>query len=313
MKKTLIPLIFLTFLVQMRTHGNNIVEKKNDTVSIGIPIIEKFKTNYASNKILSSVPLGLVTTIQYKLDFENFYGNQNIDMQCVEINFASFWNAFIQNTTVFNSWQNETSQGLNILYALDSISGNRHFSYSFYLGDTLNCAQINNNLNYFIPNFSNQSLVLDPSGASSVTPDMFNSYFNTVKMRDFTNFGAGPTTLINTIQCNAVSAHPRIEFIQKHFLHQFITNNNSSLFNGTEPKNNVRIVFSHGARVVVFNDINPACTLPLNLKHRFHVPYVYITGSNNVPLIDEVIYPNAPFTNKALNLGRLCPPQCPLN
>jgi hypothetical protein len=264
-----------------------------------------------TQKMMLEAPLGLEQFIQYNLDFDIFYGNQDINSQDVVIDFANFWNTFIQNPTVFNSWQNDTSQGLNILYTLQNIAGESNFSYSFYLGPMLKCTQIDNTRNYFIPNFSNQSLVLDPSGAGSVTPGMFNSYFNTVKMRDFTNFGAGPTTPINTIQCNAVSAHPRIEFIQKHFLHQFITNNNSSLFNGTVPKNNVRIVFSHGARVVVFDDINPACTLPLNLKYRFHVPYVYFTDSNNVPLIDEVIYPNAPFTNKALNLGRLCPPQCP--
>jgi hypothetical protein len=78
MKKTLLTLTILAFIVQMMTHCKNKVEKKNETVSKGIRILDKFNKQIKGIKKISSAPLGLEQFIQYELDFDNFYGNQPI-------------------------------------------------------------------------------------------------------------------------------------------------------------------------------------------------------------------------------------------
>ncbi len=222
------------------------------------------------------------------------YLNQNIsDQYALKVNLQTFINHLGLNTPA------NPNEGGAFYYILNRDINNKwYFSYALTPAEYQNhqvTATPPGSIQYLTPLHSGNNTLIDGTNINPYIAD-FN---NNVEVREL---GTDQKILAADFQSQINTKHPTNTFLDKQQLTKFITDNGFSI---ASPPQNVYVRFLHGGVYLKkFGSYNVRVLTTILVLEDFNQP-------TSTLLLDNEPYDiTALYKNKAMNVGRLCPPQC---
>lgn len=243
-----------------------------------------------------SEPLNPNKYFAFKTFFNESYNklNLNIDASPLSVNWQQL-NSYIN----ISSLQGKINEGIGIFYLVDN---DTLTSLKFAFVVTKAKREVNATGDTIItplPNSTGKYLMLSPTSNREITGSELGNYMaaykNNVKFKPFM-VSAPPSYSVNNYN------HPHVLYHIGDSAYSFYEDN----YNPTTNPNPV-IVIENGAYIKPITLTETSTSTKKDFE--VHVPII-LFKQNGVLSLDDIDYPGKPFKNKALDVGRLCPPDC---